>query len=1057
MFGLSLAILQLFACVGLHAQTPTYYLDSEKSLAQYNIDSWTTEDGLPTNSLLSLCQTSDGYLWISSYDGLIRFDGNEFLNYNKSNVKEFETNTIRKLAEGTNGELWMTTQGNGLVSHKNGRFIRYGKEQGINNLYRAIYVDKQNKVWSASPDKGWFFFSKGKFSFLKHSKSLENIEVRSIECSEDGDMWFGTFGKGLYKYSNGTFTEFTQAEGLVNNWVYSLFYDSEGLLWVGTSNGLCYYNGDEFVTVGSLKGLTINGLFEDKHHSLWIATNNGLYRKRNGEDEAELLTTVNGLPHNFINDFLMDIEGNVWMAFYKGGLGQIKDGKFTNYTQAAGLQGKVVNAICEIAPNIILASFDNGEFSRIQDDRITKYKIKTKLSGERIRHILKDSKGNLWFSTYSGLLKVTPSGKEKWYTDIPFLAKAKVRVSFEDSKGNLWVGTRNSGVVKISPDNSHQVYNATNGLSANLIMSIDEDNKGRILVGTSEGESGFNIISADGSIQNFSSENGFVANVVFNSYCDKEGSIWVAAIGGVSLIRGEKVFNFTSSNGLGCDSPFDILEDDFGHIWLPCSKGVMRLNKAELLQFADGTSDAYKCDLFDRHDGMVEEECNATSQSIKTSDGKLWFPTINGIAQIDPGEILTNNYLPPVYIKNIVADGNTLSALVEQKFEPGVKRLTFNYTAVSLYEPERIAFKYKLEGFDTEWIDAGSSRSISYTNLKHGAYQFQVMATNSDLVFNPQTANFSFEIKPAFYNTIAFYLLCLLLLSAFAYGVYRLRIKQLKKKQFELEVEVKKQTSEISEQNQVLESQKAEIEAQKESLEDQKRELNLLNASKDKMFSIIGHDLRGPLGNFRTILDMMVNTPQDFDDFEREELLKMLSQNAQLTYELLENILNWSSTQRGVITYEPTLVNPRAVSEHTLQFMTPMAVNKNIEIVSLIDESVEIEADENMLRALFRNLIGNAIKFTRENGRIEVVSEMRNGKPVIGVKDSGVGIAPEIMEKLFRHTEHTVRVGTNEEKGSGLGLLLCKEFVERHGGKIWVESELGYGSTFYFTLGKGRC
>jgi signal transduction histidine kinase/ligand-binding sensor domain-containing protein len=1050
--GIFIFILPFLALSFALAQSPTYYLNPNKKLTQYNTHSWTTENGLPTSSLLSTCQTSDGYLWISSYDGLIRFDGHEFKVFNKRNTEVFESNTIRKLAEDSYGVLWMTTQGNGLVSYEKGKFKRYGEELGINHLYRALKIDSENKIWSASPEMGWFYFQKGKFTFLKHTESLKNIEVRAIEQSKKGDTWFGTFGNGLYRYVDGKFIQYTEKDGLINNWVYSLFYDSEGTLWIGTSNGLCYFSDNNFHTYTQVGTITINDILEDKFNNLWLATNEGLFRKSASSGLLENLTTKNGLPHNFINDFLIDMEGSLWMAYYKGGLAQLKDGKFTNYTKAGGLHGKVVNAICELEPGKYLTAFDNGRLSIIENEKIQIFRLKNSLSGERIRHILQDSNKNLWFSTYAGLLKVSSTGKETWLNENTGFPQTKIRLTFEDSKGNIWVGTRNNGVIKINKNNTYTIFNASKGLSANLIMSIDEDNNGNILIGTSEGESGLNVISDNEIIKQYNASDGFLDNVIFNTYCDKEGAIWVATIGGLSCIRENKVTNFTEKNGLASDSPYDIIEDDFGNLWLPCSKGIMQIKKQELLDFSAEKGVMINCRLYTQHDGMSESECNPTTQSLKANNGLLLFPTIDGIAEIDPSNIPLNNYKPPVIIKQLEVDNELADIYGRLVFEPGIKRFTFNYTAINLYEPEKVEFKYRLEGFDDNWVNAGYNRSISYTNLKHGNYTFQVIASNNDGVWNTQGASISFTIRTKFVKTIWFYILIILLFLLTAYSIYRLRIQQLQKKQEELEKVIEKRTQEILEKNKVLNEQKSEIETQAENLESQKHELNLLNASKDKMFSIIAHDLRSPLGNFRTILDMMINTPEDYDRSEQEEMLKLLSQNAQSTYELLENLLNWSSSQRGVITYEPELLDISPVLDDILNFISPIAANKNISIISTIDEPIFVFADENMIRAILRNLIGNAIKFTRQSGEIQITFERKPNKVILGVKDNGIGIKPDIMDKLFNNAENTIRLGTNEEKGSGLGLLLCKEFVEKQGGKIWVESVLGFGTTFFFTL-----
>jgi ligand-binding sensor domain-containing protein/signal transduction histidine kinase len=1035
------------------AQFPTYYLSDNKELTQFNLQCWDTKNGLPTYSLLSVCQTSNGYLWIASYDGLIRFDGHEFSIYNKSNTDVFESNTIRRLAEDSKGNLWMTSQGNGLVSYKNNKFQRFGEEEGLNHLYRALHIDNEDRIWSAAPEKGWFYFKNGKFNFLEHTSSLTNIEVRTIESNKEGAIWFGTLGRGLYKYSNGKLESFTVADGLSSNWIYSLFFDSNNTLWIGTSKGLCYYNDDGFNIFPKLRTVNVNDILEDKHGNIWIASTQGLYRYNPDTKKMENLSSRNGLTHNFINDFLIDLEGNMWMAFYKGGLAVLKDGKFTNYTVADGMAGKVVNAVCEISQGVFLTAFDNGELSLIENGVVRDYDISVDLSGERIRHILKDRKENLWFSTYSGLLKVAPNGKSEWIRNIAALSQRKIRLCFEDSKGNIWIGTRNNGLIKMNTDHTYELFSVANGLSANLIMSIDEDAYGNILVGTSEGESGLSIISNGKIIQTLAKEEGLLSNVIFNTYHDNENVLWVATIGGLSRIDNGKITNITIREGLLCDTPFDVLEDSIGNLWLPCSKGIMRVSKAEIELLSSGERSRVACRLFNQHDGMIVSECNPTTQSLKAINGNLIFPTVNGIAQINPSNILSNNYKPPVKINSLLVDNTPVEIQNKQIFKPGHKRFTFDYTAISLYEPKKVNFKYQLVGFDESWVDAGNNRSISYTNLEYGNYTFKVIASNNDGLWNTSGDSFSFTIRPRVIHTAGFYIVISILFLLLIYVIYVIRIGQLKRKQEQLEELIDLRTQEVRDKNKDLEEKKSEIEAQAEFLAEQKKELNLLNASKDKMFSIIAHDLRGPLGNFRTMADMMLSTRNEFDESEQEEMLRLLSQNAQSTYDLLENLLNWSSTQRGVITYEPRVLSVAPILSDIVSFVNPMAVKKQINVViQSIDETLQVFADENMLRAILRNLIGNAIKFTREGGEIQVKATRKNKKIEFGIGDNGIGIRPEVKDKLFSQAEHTIQLGTNEEKGSGLGLLLCKEFIEKMDGKIWLESELGQGSTFYFTL-----
>lgn len=1043
----------LFRFVGCLGQVPipTYYLSDKKELNQYNIRYFTRKEGLPTNSLLGICQTSDAYLWLASYDGLIRFDGEEFFVFDKHNTEVFKTNTVRSLSEDSNGTLWLTSLGNGLLSYKNGKFVRYGLEQGIDQLYSALYIDEENRIWSASPEKGWFSFKDGKFSYIEYEQSLLNVEVRAITSSEKGVIWWGTFGKGLFRYQNGKLRQFTSKNGLVNDWVYSLYYDSQGILWIGTSSGISFYNGQSIKPLAQFSGVTITDILEDRYGNLWFASSHGIFRKKKGTDLIECLNSENGINHEYVNDILFDKEGNLWLAFYKGGIAQLKDGKFTNYTNNSGLDGKVVNAICEIDNGRYLTAFDNGRLNLISDGKISPYQIKTDIGGERIRHILKDDNSNLWISTYKGLLRISSNGEEKWFNKQTGFPHSKIRLSFEDSNGNIWVGTRNNGLIRINKDNSYKLFSVANGLSANLIMSIDEDRNGNVLVGTSEGESSFNIIKGD-KVTVIDKEKGFFSSVVFNTYTDKDGIVWIATQDGLFVYYNDMVNFLSVKDGMVVDAFFDVLEDGYGFLWLPCSKGVMRLNKKSVFQYLNKEITQIECRLFDEHDGMFESECNPTAQSLVASNGQLLFPTINGIATIDPQKIPSNNFIPPVIIKSVVTDKETVKLGADLQFSSDIKRFTFNYTAVSLYESEEIKFQYLLEGFDDNWVDAGSSRSISYTNLDPGEYTFYVKACNNDDIWSKDLASLSFTVLPKFTQSFVFYLILFFALVGAIYVLLKIRIKKLENYQERLERIIDERTREVQDKNKALAEQNAEIETQTEFLESQKRELNKLNSSKDKMLSIIAHDLRGPLGNFKAMVDMMITAQDFYNKAEQIEMLQLLSQNANATYELLENLLNWSGSQRGVITFEPSQLEVLTVVMEVNEFILPMATKKNISVFYEIGEEIQVYADENMFRAILRNLIGNAIKFTRERGEI-IFSAVRKGDQVIfGVKDNGVGMLPEVKEKLFNQLENTIKLGTNSEKGSGLGLLLCKEFIEKMGGEIWVESEIGKGSTFFFSL-----
>jgi len=284
-----MVFLQLIALQSF-AQTTNCFLDPNKKITQYICKNWTMENGLPTNSLVHICQTKDGYLWISSYSGLTRFDGINFRVFNKQNTEIFEGDGIRELAEDNTGTLWITTQNSGLVYYKNGEFKSLGKEHGIKHLYRALHIDSKNRIWSASPDKGWFYYENDDFHFLSKS-SLSNIEVRSIAESKNGSIWFGTLGEGLFRYENGALKTYTEKDGLPSNWIYSLYVDVNDCLWIGTGNGLCFYDGTSFRTILLKNQNTITGIEKDKYGFLWLGTINGLYRIDPATEKYEYLSS----------------------------------------------------------------------------------------------------------------------------------------------------------------------------------------------------------------------------------------------------------------------------------------------------------------------------------------------------------------------------------------------------------------------------------------------------------------------------------------------------------------------------------------------------------------------------------------------------------------------------------------------------------------------------------------------------------------------------------------------------------------------------------------------
>ncbi|HOO84823.1 MAG TPA: two-component regulator propeller domain-containing protein, partial [Prolixibacteraceae bacterium] len=1036
---LSLILLFLFTCSVLSmGQKPTYYLNPDKKLVQYNYERWDTDKGLPSNSLLYVHQSKQGYIWLSGYSGLIRYNGRQFKTYNNLNVDVFNTNVIRNITEDAEGTLWMTTQGNALLSFKNGSFEAHGQAEGLWQLYRGLLIDNENRIWAASPEKGWFYYQNGQFNFIEYTSPLNNIEVRAIAQSKTGAIWFGTMGEGLFLYENGKMVNFTTDNGLLSNWVYSFFVDENDKLWIGTNKGVCTYNGHRFVQVHNEINTVVNAIITDRFGSFWFGTYNGLFRYIPFKQQLENVTSSNGLANNFIVDLQFDMEGSLWVTHYKGGLTRIKDGKFINYTQNGGLPGKVVNSVFETSNGGLLAGFDNGTLVIIDKGEIKTLPLNSKHGNTRIRHVMVDNRQNMWISTYNGLLKVDENLNEKWFKADNEFFDNQFRLTFQDSKGNIWVGSRNNGVAVLNNNNKVLAhYNVENGLLSNLVMAIEEDQDGNIWVGTSEGNGCLNKIDPNGKISSFTNAQGFDGEIVFNIYPEINGNVWLATVDGLWLYNGSAFTKFSTKNGLLNNTVYDILADDVGFFWLPFENGVMKVRKDDLLAMINSPNRRFECRLYNQYDGMTNAECNSTAQALKMKNGTLVFPTLDGLSIIDPQDEIINNFIPPVVIDEFIVDqkqyGVNSSDLV---FDPDKTRYTFGFAGLSLYEPDKVLYKYKLSGFDKDWVETAVP-IVSYTNLPHGKYVFTVLASNNDGVWNQKGTSLSFVVKPKFTETGTFYIILLIVSFLALFALYMLFVDGLRRNQIRLEKQVAIRNrevidknealellmGEVKKQNETLQWQKNEIEKQTAELQRQKEELDNNNQSKEKIISVISHDLRSPLGNIQNMLTLLIEKKEQFDEAKKERILASLLDISKSTFYLLDNLLHWSRSQRGHLIYEPQMFLVEPLLSDVKKMLSYQCHKKSITLKIEIDQSELVFGDMNMIKTIFRNILENAIKFTNEGGQVTVSSEHKQNFITYAIRDNGVGMTYDQISRIVNNKEPASTYGTHREKGSGLGLL----------------------------------
>jgi len=733
-----------------------------------------TETGLPQNTVQSITQTRDGYIWIATQEGLARFDGVNFFIFDKENTPQLKSNDIRFLREDSQGGLWISTS-YGLIRRQNGQFTTFTMNEGLpDNSIGPLVEDNKKTLWIATA-AGLARYESGSFKTYTTREGLASNVIQSLFARADGSLLVST-SAGIQLLRDEKVADWIPAEELKTRGVTTIAEGRDGRLWFGTLDGLFEYKDGRAINLTSDGGLPdnrITSLVFDREGSLWIGTSGGLARFRNSEFDT--FTSTRGLSSNLVLSIYEDREGSIWVGTEAGGLNLLKSKKFTTFTTKEGLPNDLVKVIYQDARGGIWIGSNGGGLTLLKDGKFTTWTTRDGLSSDVVLSITGDGEGNLWVGTPDGL-NAFRNGKFTTFTFADGLSNDLVRSVYVDRSGALWVGTR-EGLNRFV-DNRFAIYTTKDGLANDFIGAIYEDSKGNLWIGTLGGLSKLK----DGKFTSFSTNDGLTSNTVISLYEDGEGDLWIGTNGGgLNRLRGDKFDSFTSRNGLSADIIYRILEDQQRNLWFSSNKGVFRVNKNEFDRVANSEILSANPIYYGPADGTLTRECSGGGHPAgwKTADGRLWFATIKGIAVIDPANIPLNTVPPPTVIEQILIDNQTAPLGLTLNFSAGSTRFDFYYTAPSFIAPENIRFKYKLEGFDEGWIDGGARRVANYTNLRPGNYRFRVIAANNDGLWNEQGAVVDFYLEPRFYQTYWFLILCALLVAAVAWQLYRLRVRQM--------------------------------------------------------------------------------------------------------------------------------------------------------------------------------------------------------------------------------------------------------------------------------------
>ena len=787
------------AAIVLGLPSPARALDPEKAVTQYMHEVWQTEQGLPQNTVTAIVQTPDGYLWLGTREGLVRFDGVRFTVFDTRTTPELGHSFVLCLLVDRAGRLWIGTSGGGLVRLEGKRFTRYATESGLpSEQVSALFEGRDGRLWVGT-DGGGLAFSQGERFVHEESRGALGKHIRAV-LEDDRGLWIAS-EEGLARLSGTVLTSYGTRQGLSRTSVRSLLRDKKGVLWIGTDAGLNRLEDGHFTVFTTRQGLShdvILALREDRAGNLWIGTDGGgLDRMRDGRFAA--FTVKEGLSNDTVYALLEDAEGSLWVGTNLGGLNRLKNGRFTAYTTKEGLSNDFARAIYEDRQGSLWVGTEGGGLNRWKNGRFSAFTTKDGLSNDIVFAILQDRAGSLWVGTDRGLNRMRKDGRFDVFTANMGLSNDSVLALHEDREGSLWIGTYAGGLNRWK-DGRFTSFTTKEGLSHDTVNVIAEDHDGSLWIGTRGG--GLDRWK-DGRFTNFSTRNGLSDDLVFALHEDAEGSLWIGTYGGgLNRMKDGRFAVVTRKQGLFDDVIHRIVEDGHGSVWMSSNRGIFRVSKRELDEVADGRRATLSSVVYGTADGMKSAECNGGADSGgRSADGTLWFPTIRGVVRIDPEHLPQNPLVPPVAIEEVRLDERSAEPKAPLHVASGTQTLEVHYTALSLAAPGGVRFRYRLDGLDEEWVEAGTRRTAYYSRLPHGRYVFRVIACNNDGLWNEEGASLPIVVPPRLYETVWFRSLGVLTFALVGPLFHRFRVRRFERQTAVLERLVAARTAEVEAAN----------------------------------------------------------------------------------------------------------------------------------------------------------------------------------------------------------------------------------------------------------------
>ena len=782
-------------CVVLLSAGCLLALDPAKSVYQFNCQNWSRQNGLPADVITGVTQTKDGYIWLGTQKGMVRFDGIEHKLFGIT-LPPGQSQEIRSLSRARDGGLWLSVNRGTFGLYDGEKFspIEDARWAGTSINSITLLETSDGAVWTGD-DNGLGRWVKGKPLAATFDTNYNNFVLSFCEGPR-GRVWMGTAERGLFHWQAGKMVPFPD-DSLKKENIFAVAEGLDGQIWVGTSTGLRCYDSKFQRKQMPVFFDEVKAILVDRHGAVWVGTSRaGLARYENGE--FTWLRKADGLVSDTVTSLYEDREGSLWVGTLDG-LSQITDVKFPIYSVREGLPGGLVLSVSASRKGGLWITTDNG-LAYFDGRKMVNFTNNVSLPQGWMRRAFEASNGDLYLMDNQKQLVVVSGGRvvmtytnRNWPSAMEEDAES-VLVSVADKLFRI----RNGQLIPYA-------YAGGTEPAYYWIVNLCVGRDGAIWLASHNGI--FRL--KDGITRQWSTAEGLPDNNVFCVCEDADGTVWAGLASGIARIKDDQLKTITAEHGMAANNVYEIVPDDEGNFWMDTGAGILRASRKNLNDFADGKSDRIACVVFDGLESIkVTGHAKREPVACKTADGRIWFPNPQGVAMIDAAHLFTNSVVPAVHIQQIRINGIEVQERKVPALRAGEGRMEFHFAALSYIAPQKAKLRYQLEGFDSDWIDADGRRSVLYNNLKPGKYAFRVQGCNADGVWNTAGDTFAVELPPAFYQTAWFLALCGLMGLAGLGLVYRWLLKRAESKERRLkeandllEWKVRERTAELAKAN----------------------------------------------------------------------------------------------------------------------------------------------------------------------------------------------------------------------------------------------------------------